>query len=92
MRLNYGADVSYMIEHPVLQKHVDLLEKFAEKELFAVFYWNYKDENNKKLFLENCNDPYYRLDLTEEICRELAELFAELADEMNKGESNGREN
>lgn len=70
-------DFNYEIEHPILQKHHDLLWKLAnDSRVMCVC----SEEDNKGFYLRECCDEYFTHDLTKEECLELSELFKELAD------------
>lgn len=86
MRLHSGEDVSYLMEHPIIQRHIDLIERFANDRIFTIFYEDY-DNQGKKLIIEECCDNWFNRTLTIEDCKELAELFTDIANELENNKS-----
>lgn len=74
-----GQDFNYVIKHPVLQKHRDLLWKLTTDRIMCVCL---QDKSN--VYLMECCDEYFTHDLTKAECLELSELFKELCDAMNE--------
>lgn len=77
--LGGGADYASWMQHPVLQKHFEIIKMLAETHLFVVYY------DEEKLWLEECCDNHYRYALTKVECQELSQLFAELAHTLEEG-------
>ena len=82
MRLPSGENVDFLIEHPIIQKHISLIEHLANDRVFAIFYGEYGVSD--KFYIEECCDNWYSHVLTTEDCKELAELFSEIANELEK--------
>lgn len=77
--LGGGADYAECVQHPVLAKHFDLIKDLAYDRIFGVFY----DEEDG-FWIEECCDNWFKHTLTKEECLELSEMFAEIANEINK--------
>lgn len=82
MRLPCGENVDYLTEHSIIQKHISLIERLANDRIFAIFYGEYGVSD--KFYIEECCDNWYSHVLTIEDCKELAELFSEIANELEK--------
>lgn len=89
MRLHCGEDASYLLEHPIIQKHIGIIEKMANSRIFAVFYGEYGGK--RKFYIEECCDNWFSDDLNIEDCKELAELFIDIADELKNNNLNKME-
>ena len=76
IRLGTGENVSYLLKHPVLQNHIDLLSTLIDEKLFTIFH------DDGGFYIEECCDNYFHEKLTKERCIELSELFKEIADQL----------
>lgn len=74
--LNFDRDEE--LQHPIIQKHRKILEKTSNERVFTVML------NRDKLALMECCDECFGMDLEAEDCLELADLFKELAEELEK--------
>lgn len=63
----------------VVKKHEQLLKQLGEKDRVFSLEWN--EEN---ITLMECCDYCFGHDLTKEECKELSEVFRELAEELEK--------
>ena len=63
----------------VVKKHEQLLKQLGEKDRVFSLEWN--EEN---ITLMECCDYCFGHDLTKEECKELSEVFRELAEELGK--------
>lgn len=69
----------YETNHPILQKHIKVLERLDDDRVMCVCYDN---EQNKFFAIECCDEWYYHK-LTKEDCIELSELFREIAEVLD---------
>lgn len=61
----------------ILKKHIDLLRKLSSDRIMCVGY----DKGN--FYLIECCDTYFYHELTKEECKELSELFKEIAEAID---------
>lgn len=66
------------VNHPVLQKYADILEKINDDRVMCVCY----DKEKNTFFIIECCDEWFYHDLTKENCIELSELFKEIAESI----------
>lgn len=69
----------YALECKTMKKHEQLLKQLGEKDRVFSLEWN--EEN---ITLMECCDYCFGHDLTKEECKELSEVFRELAEELGK--------
>lgn len=74
----YYSDFKVATKHPVLQKHVDLLDNLNYDNVMCVCYK--ENEDGKEFYIEEQCDEYYIHTLTKEECLELSEMFKEIAE------------
>lgn len=65
--------------HPVLQKHIDILSKIDDDRVMCVCYNKEKNEFS----ITECCDEWFTYRLTKEDCIELSELFREIAEAID---------
>lgn len=63
----------------VVKKHEQLLKQLGEKDRVFSLEWN-----GENITLMECCDYCFGHDLTKEECKELSEVFRELAEELGK--------
>ena len=71
----YGEECA---SHPVINKHLRLLNTLLEDRVCCVIY-----SRNNGFAIQECCDDWFSHTLTKEECIELSEMFAEIADEFN---------
>jgi hypothetical protein len=64
------------VNHPVLQRHRNILKKMNDDRVMCVCYDN---EKNNFSIMECCDEWFYHY-LTKEECFELSEMFKEIAE------------
>ena len=63
------------MNHPVLQKHINIIKELDDDRVMCVCY---DDEKDRFFIIECCDEWYYR-DLTKEDCIALSKLFHDIA-------------
>ena len=71
---HYGKSILQYVDHPVLQAHRKLLNKFIADRIFCIFY-----SEEEGFTIDECCDDYFTHCLTKDECIELAQLFTEIA-------------
>lgn len=66
----------YETNHPILQKHLDLLSKIDDERVMCVCY----DKEKNDFSITECCDEWFTYHLTKDDCIELSELFKEIAE------------
>lgn len=67
------------VNHPVLLKHRNVLEKLNDCRVACICY-----DKEKNIFsIMECCDEWFYLDLTKNDCIELSELFKDIAGAIN---------
>ena len=74
----YRSDFNLVTKHPILEKHIDLLDKLNYDRVMCVCY----KESNKEFYIEEQCDGWFAHTLTKDECIELSELFREIADSI----------
>lgn len=74
----YRSDFNLATKHPILEKHIDLLDKLNDDRVMCVCY----RESNKHFYIEEQCDEWFAHTLTKDECIELSELFREIADSI----------
>ena len=72
----YRTDFNLVTKHPILEKHIDLLDRLNYDRVMCVCY----QESNKEFYIEEQCDEWFSHTLTKDECIELSELFREIAD------------
>lgn len=72
----YRSDFNLVTKHPILEKHIDLLDRLNYDRVMCVCY----QESNKEFYIEEQCDEWFSHILTKDECIELSELFREIAD------------
>lgn len=72
----YRSDFNLVTKHPILEKHIDLLDRLNYDRVMCVCY----QESNKEFYIEEQCDEWFSHTLTKDECIELSELFMEIAD------------
>lgn len=68
------------LEHPVLNKHIELIRKLAvDSKIMCIL----KNDTNSGFSIMECCDDWHAHTLTKNECIELSELFKELSEEIN---------
>lgn len=65
--------------HPVLQKHIDMLSKIDDERVMCVCY----DKEKNAFSITECCDEWFTYHLTKEDCIELSALFREIAETID---------
>lgn len=76
----YQSDFEFVTQHPILQKHIGILERLNDDRIMCVCYE--ENEKHKEFYIEEQCDEYFNHTLTKEECIELSELFKEIADSI----------
>lgn len=76
----YRIDFDFVTKHPILQKHIDLLQQLNEDRVMCVCYK--ENEKCKEFYIEEQCDAWFYHTLTKEECIELSELFKEIANSI----------
>lgn len=75
-KIMYSGDFYLATEHPILQKHTELLRRLNDDRVMCVCY------GNKEFYIEEQCDEWYSHTLTKAECIELSELFREIANRL----------
>lgn len=65
--------------HPVLQKHIDILSRIDDERVMCICYNKEKNEFS----ITECCDEWFTYHLSKEECLELSEMFKEIAEVLN---------
>ena len=76
----YRSDFKLATHHPVLQKHIELLQKLNDDRVMCVCYKENKE--GKEFYIEEQCDSWFSYTLTNKECIELSELFREIAESI----------
>ena len=74
----YRSDFNLATKHPILEKHIDLLDRLNYDRVMCVCY----QESNKEFYIEEQCDEWFSHTLTKNECIELSELFREIAESI----------
>lgn len=74
----YQSDFKFATRHPVLQKHIELLQELNDDRVICVCYQENKE--SKEFYIEEQCDGWFSHTLTKAECIELSELFREIAE------------
>lgn len=74
----YRSDFEFVTRHPVLQKHIELLQKLNEDRVMCICYQ--ENKKGKEFYIEEQCDEWFSHTLTKDECIELSKLFREIAD------------
>lgn len=66
----------YGTNHPILQKHIDILETLDDDRIMCVCY----DGKQNNFYIIECCDEWFYHTLTKEDCIKLSEMFKEIAE------------
>lgn len=76
----YQGDFKFVTRHPVLEKHIELLQELNDDRVMCICYQENKE--GKEFYIEEQCDEWFHHTLTKEECIELSELFKEIADSI----------
>ena len=76
----YKSDFEIATRHPVLQKHIELLQELNNDRIMCVCYQENKE--GKEFYIEEQCDGWFRHTLTKSECIELSEVFREIAESI----------
>lgn len=72
----YRSDFNLATKHPILEKHINLLDRLNYDRVMCVCY----QKSNNEFYIEEQCDQWFSHTLTKDECIELSELFREIAD------------
>ncbi len=76
----FKTDFEFATRHPVLQKHIELLQELNDDRVMCICYQENKE--CKEFYIEEQCDEYFKRTLTKAECIELSELFKEIAENL----------
>lgn len=75
----FNFDKDEQLQHPIIQRYRKVLKKTSDDGVFILMA-----DGEKELFLLECCDNFFHMDLEKEDCLELSALFKDLAEELEK--------